>query len=148
MAASTPILIPEQYQCLAGRMCLPCIFFYQKVYEENKHDVVIIIVCKDDNGVNQTYALKIDDPDVLFAAISQDVQNNPKIKSNDTREKILDNMDADLTILYAKNGTSREKPFLERFANFGISLYKADEDLTTWNKLILENGIVKPIPCN
>ncbi|WBX95925.1 hypothetical protein [Chryseobacterium gambrini] len=123
-------------------------YFYQKVYEENKHDVVIIIVCKDDNGVNQTYALKIDNPDMLYDAIVQDIQNNPKIKNNSLQSEILDKMDEDLTDLYAKNGTNREKPFLERFANFGISLYKADEDLTTWNKLVLENGIVTPIPCN
>ncbi|WP_123906949.1 hypothetical protein [Chryseobacterium sp. HMWF035] len=123
--------------------------FYQDTYNTNLKDVVIILVCKDDNGVKQTYALKIDNPNMLYDAIVHDSTNNvPNLNNDTTIEEITSKMDEKLTLLYYQKKPNREGTFLERFANFGISLYKADEDLTTWNKLILENGIVKPIPCN
>jgi hypothetical protein len=44
-----------------------------------------------------------------------------------------------------------EKLFLEEFSSFGLSLYKANDDLNNWNKLTLSSIPLNPIneiPCN
>ncbi|WP_306620900.1 hypothetical protein [Chryseobacterium ginsenosidimutans] len=122
--------------------------YYSETNDENIDKVVMVLVCKDDNGQNQVYAIKIDDPNTLYDALQNDaIQNIPDLAGM-TSVNIAKIMDDDLTKLYTKNYPEREKTFLDRFANFGISLYKADENVTTWDKLIIENGIVTPKPCN
>ena len=46
---------------------------------------------------------------------------------------------------------NQEVPFLNYFANANISLYKANDGLTNWDKLTLSNNPTEPItktPCN
>ena len=59
----------------------------------------------------------------------------------------------DLVDGYDRNLNDLEKFFLQKFANFGLSLHKADNDMGNWNKLELDtdennNLIAKPKPCN
>ncbi|SIT07876.1 hypothetical protein SAMN05421785_106126 [Chryseobacterium gambrini] len=125
-------------------------FLYQNVYNPHNSEVVMMVVCKDDNGNNQIYAIKIDDPQQLLNALTSDMSQNPKINSNTSEAKIFEFMNAPLTKLYADTSPNREGTFLERFANFGISLYKANDgnNVTNWNKLTLENGNVVSTLCN
>lgn len=46
---------------------------------------------------------------------------------------------------------NQEVPFLNYFAAYGASLYKANSTLTNWDKLTLSNNAANPItktPCN
>jgi hypothetical protein len=66
-------------------------------------------------------------------------------------KRILKHMDKKLTKTYSKN-PNKELAFLNRFANYGISLYKADSTITNWSKLTTDNSNTnQPVietPCN
>ncbi len=55
-------------------------------------------------------------------------------------------------IKYDNNRNQLEKSFLQQFALYGVSLYKAtDDSLNNWNKLELSTSTpltVQSIPCN
>ena len=78
---------------------------------------------------------------------------------NDRLSTILEGTIGDKIVkIHEQNGvayessTNLEKTFLEMFQSCGFSLYKANDALTTWNKLVLTpgttDGVVNPIPCN
>jgi len=122
--------------------------YYTDTNDENLNDLVMVLVCKDDNGTNQVYAIKIDNPDILYNALNNDTEESIPDMAGMIPERIAYEMDRKLTRLYSENYPNREKTFLDRFASFGISLYKADQNITRWDKLVMENGIVNPKPCN
>src|SRR5690606_16784163 len=104
---------------------------YQYATEDNKQEVFLMIVCH--NGA--VYALKIDDFQSFNQKINSDL-NNSDGKNQDEKEKELNEK---LGKEYKKDN-NLERAFLKRFAQYGISIYKAsDENLSNWDKLELNN---------
>lgn len=117
----------------------------------NKGAASFILVCEDDNGVKQTYA-------VVFEAIGllmEDVWNNPSLAGCSMKEKIAE-LDKRLEYLYKeeekKANPNYERAFLQFCFGTNIGLYKANSDLTNWSKLSIaensETAVVTPTNCN
>jgi len=125
---------------------------YETSYGSRKQEVFTIIVCRDKLHPTQTntYALKVDDFAVfsakvdavwnLYANISNDDEKRKKIHLNQSK-------------IYDRSNNQLEKSFLQQFQGFGISLYKANNNLTNWSKLDLSTTPNSPLtvietPCN
>lgn len=110
-----------------------------------------LLVCEDDNGVKQTYAIVFEG----IGTMMEDILNNPE-NNGCTAEEIRKRMDLKLEEKFdeeaKKTNPNYERVFLQ--FNFGtnIGLYKANSDLTNWSKLsINENtntAIVNSVNCN
>jgi hypothetical protein len=100
-----------------------------------------LLVCKDDAGVFQTYAI-VFDPSSSNQTIDQ-FMNNPENVGCSSQE-ISEIMDNQLGIAYNKEYNSPtpnyERAFLRFMSNSNISLYKANSTLTNWSKLTLSNN--------
>ena len=96
----------------------------------------------------KVYAVKIENWTKFKSKINTDL-NNPKTMGYTLEDKIKYANET-----FAKkfvNATNLEKMFLENFADAGISLFEANEDLTNWSRLELSNSTLVPvskIPCN
>lgn len=133
--------------------------YFQNVNIELEQEVTIFLVVKDNYGVNQLYALKIDDYTTLSDFILNDIDNTVTsqdltgLTTDEERlRKILDLMNAKQHKYNLSNpNMNQEIPFLNYFAGCGASLYKANSTLTNWDKLTLSNNTTNPItktPCN
>ena len=132
--------------------------YFQLVDPSLQQEVTVFLVCKDPNGVNQLYALKIDDftlfSDMLIADISETVlpKDLEGLNTEEQVKEILRLMNAKQHKYNQENfNINQEVPFLNYFANANISLYKANDGLTNWDKLTLSNNPTEPItktPCN
>ena len=126
--------------------------FYECCSFSNTEEITIYLVTKDASGNFQTYALIIDNIDTLADAMVADVQRIiPNMTLEANTRNVIDALDEEMTFGYS-NSTNKELYFLKRFQNFGISLYKADTALTSWEKLTVTNptlstAAVLPIPC-
>jgi hypothetical protein len=129
----------------------------KKVYDVappySQSEVTLLLAVKEcltcDNVV--VYALKIDDITALNTKINNDMDSpdtngfTPKQKETYADAKFKKKHKLDM------NYQQLEKLFLENFANAGISIYKANDDLTHWDKLTLSGNPIAPItntPCN
>lgn len=124
---------------------------YQTASETAKKEIFTIIVLRDkvDPSKISTYALKVDDIAILAAKVDA-VMNNPEYSQTDESEK-LGLINQKQVIMYRNAGNQPEKSFLQQFSDFGITLYKANADLTNWSKLSLTtsgNLEVQSSPCN
>ena len=95
-----------------------------------------LLVCQDDNGVFQTYAI-VFDPNSLNNTIDQFMSNPENIGC--TSQEIENKMDEALGIEYA-NDSNYERAFLKFMSSSNVSLYKANSTLTNWSKLSLSNN--------
>ncbi|WP_286968335.1 hypothetical protein [Flavobacterium sp. UBA4854] len=106
-----------------------------------------MVVAKDKAGITNTYAIKVDNIGVLNDKVNQ-VWNNPKFigKTDDEKIKIIHK---DQGYKYRDSKGALEESFLQQFGSFGISLYKADNSMSKWNKLTLNTTTNKTIqtPC-
>lgn len=134
------------------------VLFYNFADYDILSEVVIYLVCKDGNGVNQLYALKIDNPDVFSDALIADINTTvipselEDIAESEKTKEIIKLMDYQMK-LDLQRSPDKELGFLKKFSNFGISLYKANTTMTNWSKLTLQNPnsqnpTVLPVPCN
>ncbi|MCU7613069.1 hypothetical protein N0B16_01320 [Chryseobacterium sp. GMJ5] len=110
-----------------------------------------ILVCEDDFGVKQTYAIVFESSGQMV----EEVWNNPE-NIGCSKQDLIDQMNKNLKKAYDKE-SEKSNPNYERVFlqfNFGtnIGLYKANSDLTNWSKLIInENSntaVVTPVNCN
>jgi hypothetical protein len=111
-----------------------------------KQDVFMIIVCPN----NKVYAVKVDDFTKLETKIDAD-WNNSKYNTYTVDEKNKDLKEM-MKEVYRKDSNS-ERAFLKRFKEYGISVYKANIEVTEWSKLSLNNpnsnnSSVIPTPCS
>lgn len=120
---------------------------YENTYSTNKPLVFIAIVCHN-AGI---YSLKINDWDAFLEKINDGLNS---VSEGNLQEK-LDKLDNVVKNIYGNTyGGDLEKIFLQRFKDFGVSLYKADDDnLSNWTELKLNNPnasnpTVVPTPCN
>lgn len=129
--------------------------FHQYCVTVDEPEVVIILVCKNSAGVNQTYALKIDNPTTFYNAVIAEMSQIPNYASYlpDHLPQLVEQVDLKFDKLNSLPQNSNiEMTFLNRFSNYGISLYKANTSLTKWDKLDVDNTnisnpTVKPTPC-
>lgn len=113
----------------------------------NKPETFVMIVCSN----NEVYSLKVNDIVALSEKVESD-WNNPFIIgcSDDEKNESIDEM---MQKIFASDA-SVERAFLNRFSDYGITVYKANDDLTNWSALSLETDIatqstvVKETPCN
>lgn len=130
--------------------------FHREATMLNKSECVIYLVCKDNNDVNQLYALKIENALALEEALNNEVDQ--QFSQNDIATlplaKIEKDMDDLLTIEYRdKVLEGAEVAFLQRLGNQGIKLFKANFSMTNWASLSLDNTNpnvpkAKNTPCN
>lgn len=121
----------------------------------NDNQSSFILVCEDDNGVKQTYAVVFESSGLFM----EDVWDDPTLAGCTMKEKI-EQLDKNLEALYFNeynNPTPNYKPNYERaFLQFtfgtNIGLYKANTDLTSWSKLTIaansDTATVTPTNCN
>ena len=121
---------------------------YEGASSARKDSVFFSVVCKDNSGTTNVYTLKVNDIEALRSQINS-VWNNPALTGM-TEAKKFEKIHSEQAILYAKNKDQLEKSFLEQFAAFGISLYKANDSLTLLNNLTLDLGqsTITATPCN
>lgn len=123
-----------------------------KSYGLNNNKAFSIIVVKNPEDVNNTitYAIAINDFNALQGQINFEL-NQPKIISEPDPEKKLDKIMNKFGKKFKSiqgNNTALQKKFLETFANYGIDLYKKDDNTNTWKKLKLQNNNPVEEPCN
>jgi hypothetical protein len=120
---------------------------YQNTPNINNNEVTIILVGETSAGIFDTYSLNIADFDMFYDAVIAKLNN----ASGSTIEKKIMTIDVDLANKYGEN-SNKEKTFLSEFEAFGITLFKANSDLSKWGQLIIPNpeiatSKVKSIPC-
>ncbi|WP_370897225.1 hypothetical protein [Chryseobacterium gossypii] len=109
-----------------------------------------ILVCEDDFGVKQTYALVFENTGKMV----EEIWNSPENIGCSIEElkKVMEDKYIEFYEGEEEGAKNYERAFLR--LNFGtnIGLYKANEDLTGWSKLSIDsdspNAIVKPANCN
>lgn len=120
---------------------------YENTYSTNKPLVFIAIVCHN-AGI---YSLKINDWNAFLQKINDGLSAVPE---NNIKDK-LDKLDKRMKNIYGNTyGGDIEKIFLQQFKDYGVSLYKAEDDnLSNWKELKLNNPeasnpTVVSTPCN
>ena len=115
-------------------------------------EVSCILVCNNpaDPANPLVYSIKVDDITKLNTKINDDWTNPKYAAPNDKKKK--ENIFKELSEGYEKNKSHLERHFLQFYADYGISLYKAENDMSNWNKLTLGTGTgntqqVVPTPC-
>lgn len=132
---------------------------FQYATQELTEEVTVYLVCTDNYGANQLYALKIEDFSTFSDFIVDDISNTVTPQDltglttdEDRAKEILRIMNAKQHKYNLKNpNMNQEIPFLNYFAGSGASLYKANSTLTNWDKITLSNNPTNPItktPCN
>jgi len=115
---------------------------YDETVNSRKEDLFIMIVCPND----LVYCLRIEDPQTFVDKVNE-FWDNPKLGSTEEKKKKKAN---NITKEVYKNDSNNERAFLKMFENYGLSLYKADQSVSNWSKLSLNqtsNSVVSQ-PCN
>lgn len=108
-----------------------------------------LLVCQDQNGVFQTYAIVFNNEGVN----TLDIVFGLSMNAGMTPAKIAEKMDENLGKKYAieeKNGTfDYAKAFLSQFSGGNVSLYKANSNLDSWSRLHINTATNNSmeIPC-
>ena len=122
--------------------------------ETLKSEVTFMLVCKDDAGVNQTYALKVKDIDNLIAKIESDMKRYAHLPSYTKRVDAMNGeLEKALEAEDKKVNPNFERTFLSFFDDYDVSLYKADASRSSFSKLNLADpnsstSVVNKLPCN
>ena len=120
---------------------------YNGILPYNRDKLTVIVVVKNPNGAipaTLTYALKIENFAVFSAKIDAVLNSYGSIPYNKKMETIL----YDEGKYYSSPNANLEKLFFDKFSTFGVGLYKADDNLTTWDKLSSNGTVVTNTPCN
>jgi len=132
--------------------------FNELASSDNQSHVTTILVCNNpaydtDPTINQynVYALSTEDYTALNTQINNTL-NSPLYSGLTYKQKLKEIHRKQKKDLKA-NQADLEKYFLKAFRKYGISLYKASDDMSNWNKLTLppvKNGtqVVVKTPCN
>jgi hypothetical protein len=129
--------------------------FYQYTGSWNQNNVAIIGVFKDDFGVDQVYGVTANDITAFIAQMNLVIDSIPIPIIFPARDRFR-YLDTELGDRYATDN-NYERVFLEYFANYNISLFRANSTITNWEELKLVTPIlpspptplvVQPIPCS
>lgn len=129
---------------------------HNEAHRGNKKHVFYMVVSTNPNNSNQPliYSIKVNDIIKLQAKIDED-WNDLELVSDypDEKEREIE-INRILGIKYDENKSNLEKYFLQKFGDYGIDLYKAQNgNLNDWAKLNLDNNSsgqldAIPQPCN
>ncbi|NBL63847.1 hypothetical protein GV828_01390 [Flavobacterium sp. NST-5] len=129
---------------------------YREISDSRKPEAFTIIVCRDKTDPTKTnvYALKIDSFNIFSQKVDAVWNSLKYIDFNDEKER-LEKIHLEQAEKYHYYEGDLEFSFLSQFEGFGISLYKASDNLDNWIKLELqpEPGFMPPFsvkqtPCN
>lgn len=100
-----------------------------------------LLVCQDDNGVFQTYAI-VFDPISLNETIDQFISNPENIgcSEKEVKEKMDSKLEEEYYLEDSSSNPNYERAFLRTIFNTNVSLYQANSALTNWSKLSLSNN--------
>ncbi|MBE9575373.1 hypothetical protein [Flavobacterium proteolyticum] len=127
------------------------VVFLQKMHNNiesyNEDLASFLLVCQDDSGTFQTYAI-VFDPFSLNDGIDQflNTPENNGCSQNEIKGQVDELLKEEFNI-----DNNYERVFLKFMAHTNVSIYKANSTLTNWNKLSMDTGItntVKSTPCN
>jgi hypothetical protein len=128
---------------------------YMEAIPSNRTEAITIMVAKECLTCESTvvYAIKIDNWNTFRAKIGNELFNNPDTENfTEIKDKIkVVNDQFAEKFRNGMNNQELEQLFLENFANHGISLYKANDELDNWSKLTLSGNQFIPVtktPCN
>ncbi|WP_268845941.1 hypothetical protein [Flavobacterium aestivum] len=120
---------------------------YNEASPSRKEDVFVMLIAKNNAGQVNSYAIRVDDIAALSSKVNA-VWDNPKYNSSTDDEKIKKIHDQQ-AVQYDESNGALEESFLQQFGSFGITIYKADDALTKWDKLEINKATNKatPVPC-
>lgn len=101
----------------------------------NVNEVTTMLTMPDDAGVMQTYAVTINDVPSFIDTVNNTI-NNVDLPPFFTTSARIDRLNEKLAYIY-RNEANYERGFLQFFTDFNLNLYKADANLTKWNRLLL-----------
>jgi hypothetical protein len=111
---------------------------------------IIVVANPNPNGspATFTYAIKVSDIAILKQKLINDLNSITQFQNEDDKiEQLLKNE----AKYYGNPQVDLEEKFLVKYNNYGITLYKADDNLLNWNELKLVNNgtsnTVNSIPC-
>lgn len=112
-----------------------------------------IIVCANhltpnDYTTANLYAIATDDRDVLNTKV-QDLLNRPDLVGKTEQQKKDKLMELDDLYYDGSNDnpTELEKKFLQKYGNFGLSLYRFNKTTNKWMKLTTDGNTITETPC-
>jgi len=127
--------------------------FYQNGNASIQNEVTFMLVSSPTTAsTGAVYAITIDSfipfRDKMIADLNNIRESVSRLNFGSPQEDLRFELDNYLGTKYAGDIDS-EKVFLEYFKEFNISLYKANDDISDWNKLELQfDGSVAETPCN
>ena len=109
------------------------------IYSQEDNSIALLLLCPDplNNENHNVYALTVKNNILLNDAITN-YFNISKWASYTNIDKRLEAIQNDLADKYIANKNNLEAFFLHYFENYGISLYKLQNN--TWNQLALTNN--------
>ena len=126
---------------------------YDQARDYNKDKAISIVVVKNPVAgalpTTLTYALKIDNIIKFKQKINQILNSHPTVATEE--KKIKAELKDEGTYYKSTQPEKFEKLFLEKYKDFGLSIYRADNNLMNWNKLSLSSGFpvtVIATPCS
>lgn len=119
---------------------------YDSAFASRKNEAFVGVVAKDAQGNKNVYVLKVDDIEQLRIQVNA-IWNDQKYAKYLTDKERIDAIHETLAKEFAKSNGQIEKKFLELFPNAGFSIYKADNEISNFSKLTLNNGSVLSNPC-
>lgn len=119
----------------------------KNIQDHNAGMASFMLVCQDVNGIFQTYAIVLNNETInMIELILSSPGFSGMTKDEIAKMKDMENLDFEKE---ETDGTHNyEKAFLDLMSNINISLYKADESLSSWTELVLNTAtnqiITKP----
>lgn len=118
------------------------------IYSQEDNSIALLLLCPDplNNENHNVYALTVKNNILLNDAITNE-WNSTKWASYTDIDKRLRYIQDDLAYKYIANKDNLEAFFLQYFSNYGISLYKLENNV--WNQLgLTTNGTIVTLPNN
>ncbi|MQP53689.1 MULTISPECIES: hypothetical protein [unclassified Flavobacterium] len=122
---------------------------YNEVTEDLKSEVSMILVAPNPLNFNDynVYALKVKDISLLSQAVANE-WNSSKWRNITNEKKRLEAIQESLGLDYVANKNNLAQFFLQKFSNYGISLFQLQNN--QWKELVLNNTTnqLEEKPCN
>lgn len=118
---------------------------YDSLTNKNKQKAIMGIVTPGDDGKAVVYLLKIDNINSLRNYVGR-IWNNNKYINIENYENRINKIHEDISEKYSNSTLSREGIYFDHFKGTGLSLYKANNELTNFGRLTAPN--TTPVPCN
>lgn len=122
---------------------------YQNAESFNKDDVTVMLLAKSDDGLsNVLYAMTFTNPELFNDLMNQAVNQEDFIGcSASEKANILGQSTKDR---FDNESSSYEMDFLREFYDYGVNLWNANSDFSSWSKLSLNpyNMSLIETPCN